>query len=475
MINTRGNRKDYDTWESFGNPGWGYDDILKYFKKLESFNIPQYKHDRKHHGWNGPVPVSYAPYRTQISEAIIQAATDMGNQILDYNGASQIGYSYLQGHLNNGTRASASVSYLHPVSHRKNLHVRRYSMVDKIIINPNTKRAYGVQFRSKGRTYKVRARKEVIVSAGAINSPKLLMLSGIGPEEHLRELKISVLSNLKVGYNLMDHVTMGGLTFLIDKPYSIRSDKLLKNQTILLDYFLKHQGPLTMLGGCEVIAFYDLDKPNDRNGHPNLELLFQAGSLVSDPLIPKNFGIRDDIYDAVFKPIQNKESFMVWPILLRPKSKGRVMLKDSNPDSEPLLYPNYFEDEDDLRVVVDGVEKIVQLMKHPALQEMGTRLHNIPIPGCEHLRFASRKYWECQTRYLTFTLWHVSGTAKMGPASDKSAVVDPRLKVYGIKNLRVIDASVMVTVPAAHTNTPTYMVAEKGADLIKEDWGFPTN
>lgn len=473
MIHTRGNRKDYDRWEAMGNPGWGWSEALKYFKKMEKFGVPEYENDTLYHNLNGPVSITYSPFRTEIAQAIMEGAAEMGQPIVDYNGESQIGYSYLQLHLRNGTRASASRAYLHPIANRPNLHVKKYTEVDKILIDKNTKRAYGVEFKVQGRLYRIRASKEVIVSAGAINSPKLLMLSGIGPKKHLDRLKIPVLANLRVGYNLMDHIAMGGLTFMIDEPYSITTDKIIDNRTNLVDYFMYHQGPMSVAGGCEVVAFIDLKQPNAKDGHPELELLFQGGSLVSDPLLRKNFGIRDDIYDKVYKPIEGQESFMVWPMLLLPKSKGRILLKDANPKSKPVLFSNYLNHPDDVNIIVDGVEKIIELMEQPALKKMGTRLYREPIPGCEHLEFASRDYWECQTRMFTFTIYHYSGTCKMGPSSDKAAVVDPRLRVYGIKGLRVIDASIMPEIPAGHTNAPTYMIAEKGADLIKEDWGYP--
>lgn len=474
MIHTRGNPKDYDNWEAMGNPGWGWTDALKYFKKMEHFDIPEYNNDTIYHNRNGPVSVTYAPFQTEIAKAVLRGAQQLGLPIVDYNGPSQVGYSYLQLHLMNGTRASASRSYLHPISHRPNLHVKKYAEVDKILIDPATKRAYGIEFQVGRRLYRIRASKEVLVSTGAINTPKLLMLSGIGPKKALQRLGIPVLANLKVGFNLMDHIAMGGFTFMIDQPFSISTNKIVDNSTALIDFLMFHQGPMAVAGGCEVLAFFDLENPNDANGHPQLELIFQGGSIISDPLLRKNFGIRDDIYDAVYKPIEGAESFMVFPMLLLPKSKGRIILQDANPKSKPLIFSNYFSHPDDVNVIVDGVEKVLELIKTPAMQRLGTRLHTIPIPGCEHLPFASRGYWECQTRMFTFTVYHYSGTAKMGPLGDRTAVVDPRLRVYGIRGLRVVDASIMPMIPAAHTNAPTYMIAEKAADMIKEDWGFPT-
>lgn len=470
MIHTRGNRRDYDNWAAMGNKGWAYKDVLKYFKKMENVQIPDISQDKKYHSTDGHVSISYAPYHTKIANAIMDAAKMMDFPIVDYNGETQIGYSYLQLHLNNGTRASSSRSYLHPVHRRPNLHVKKYSEVNKILIDPRSKQAYGVEFFNRGRNYQVRAKREVIVSAGAINTPKLLMLSGIGPSKELKRLNIPNLSNLRVGYNLMDHITLGGLTFMINKPYSLTTERILNNRTALIEYLSYHNGPISIAGGCEVVAFYDLKNPNDPDGHPDLELLFQGGSIVSDPLLRRNFGVRDDLYDKMFKPIESKESWMVWPMLLLPKSKGRIILPDANPRSKPLIFANYLSHPDDVKTLVDGVQKIMDIIQMPSFKAMGTKLHTIPIPACEPLGFGSRAYWECQARHFTFTIYHYSGTAKMGPKNDKTAVVDSRLRVYGVKRLRVIDASIMPMIPAGHTNTPTYMIAEKGADMIKEDW-----
>lgn len=470
MIHTRGNKKDYDAWEAMGNDGWGWDNVLPYFKKMENVNIPDIATNKKLHSTEGKVSISYAPYRTHIADAIMNSAKMMNFPIVDYNGETQIGYSYLQLHLNNGTRASSSRSYLHPIRNRRNLHVKKFSEVNKILIDKFTKTAYGVEFVNEGNTKQIFAKREVIVSAGAINSPKLLMLSGIGPKKELNRLNIPMIANLKVGYNLMDHITIGGLIFTIEKPYSIKTQKIINNRTALIDYLYYHQGPISIAGGCEVVGFYDLKNPHDPDGHPDLELLFQGGSIVSDPLLRKNFGIRDSLYDKIYKPIENKESWMVWPMLMLPKSKGRVVLADANPKSKPLIFANYLSHPDDVDVLVQGVKKVMEIIDMPFMKEMGTKLHTLPIPACEPHGYGTYNYWECQARHLTFTIYHYSGTCKMGPKKDKSAVVDPRLRVYGIKRLRVIDASIMPMIPAGHTNTPTYMIAEKGADMIKEDW-----
>lgn len=470
MIYTRGNRRDYDKWAKMGNKGWSYEEVLPYFKKIENFSIPE-MFDQNYHSKDGYLQVGYVPYHTKIGEAIVQAGIENGLKYIDYNGPTQTGISFLQVSMRDGVRESSSRAYLHPIRDRPNLHVRKLTMVKRILIDPITKVAYGVEFEKGKITTTVKARKEVIVSAGAINSPQLLMLSGIGPKKHLQQLGIPLAKNLKVGYNLMDHIAVGGLTFLIDKPYSLRTEKIINTKN-LGDYFNYHTGPLSIPGGCEVLSFHDLQNPNDPDGYPEIELLFQGGSIVSDPLLRKDFGITDEIYDAVYGPIDDTETFMCFPMLMRPKSKGRIMLKDKNYNTKPYIFPNYFADPYDMKTILGGVKLILNITSQPALQKLGTRLHTIPLPHCKHLQFGSDDYFNCMARHFTFTIYHQSGTCKMGPAGDKSAVVDERLRVHGIRNLRVIDASVIPEIPAAHTNAPTFMIAEKGSDMIKQDWGW---
>ncbi|GLH01009.1 Glucose dehydrogenase [acceptor] [Gryllus bimaculatus] len=474
MIYTRGNRRDYDNWRDMGNPGWGWDDVLPYFKKSEDMQDKQLARDTKYHKTGGYLAVSIPEFRTPLAKAFVDAGRESGEPVRDFNGEKQTGFSYIQSTTKNGTRWSSSRAFLHPVRNRRNLHVKKRALVTRILIHPENKTAYGVEYRHNGVTYRVRATREVILSAGAINSPQLLMLSGVGPKKHLTQVGIPVLQNLKVGYNLMDHVCKGGLTFVVNDTVSLRTDHILEQRDYYVDYLAYKMGPLAVPGGCEALAFYDFANPDDDDGYPDMELLFQSGSIVSETTLRRNFGIADDIYDAVFKPIEKADTWMVLPMLMRPKSKGRIMLKSANPTDKPLIFPNYFAHQEDLDLIVKGIKKTIELNELAPFKKFNSKLHDIPIPGCKHLKFGSDEYWGCATRYFSFTIYHQSGTCKMGPVSDKTAVVDPRLRVMGIKGLRVIDASIMPEIPAAHTNAPTYMIGEKGSDMIKEDWGERT-
>lgn len=470
MIFTRGNRRDFDHWAELGNTGWSYKDVLPFFIKMENFSINT-PYDPQYHGSDGYLSVKYPPYRTKLAEAIVEANIQMGIPYVDYNGKTQTGVSYLQSTLKDGLRHSSNKAYILPFRHRKNLHVASMTMVKRILIDPNTKTTQGVEIVQNGRVMTIKASKEVIVSGGSINSPQLLMLSGVGPRKHLMSLNIPVIQNLKVGFNLMDHIALGGLTFTMEAPYTMTLDKAIEYQN-LQSYLNYHTGPIAMPGGCEALTFYDLSDPKNPDGYPDMELLYTAGSVVSDPLLRKDFGIQDSIYNKAYKQIENKNSFMIMPMLLRPKSRGRIMLASNNYKVKPMLFPNYYAVEDDMRVMVAGARLAINVTRQKALTDLGVELYHVPLEGCKEHQDGSDEYFACMARHFTFTIYHLSGTCKMGPASDKRAVVDPRLRVHGVKGLRVIDASIMPEVIAGHTNAPTYMIGEKGADMIKEDWGF---
>ncbi|KAF5286199.1 hypothetical protein FQA39_LY16369 [Lamprigera yunnana] len=467
MIYTRGNRRDYDNWASLGNEGWSYKDVLPYFKKVENFTIEVDEPD--YHSKGGRLSVGYAPYRTRASKAIVAAAEEMGMKYIDYNGPQQIGVSYIQASIKDGVRHSANRAYLYPIKYRHNFYFHKETIVKRILIDPDTKQAYGVEVVINEKVFVINARKEIVLSAGAINSPQLLMLSGVGPKRHLMKMDIPVIKHLKVGSNLMDHAAAGAIIFLVDKPYTLLINESVE-QNNLINFFTKHRGPLTCPGGSEIITFHDLKDPKNPDGYPDIELLFQGGSILSDPTLKESFGIAEEIYKRMFEHSLFRHSFMVLPLLLLPKSKGRLILESKNYLKKPLLFPNYFADKIDMDTLIDGIKLAIDICQQPALQAIGCRLYDTPVPACSHIQFGSDPYWECHIRHFTFTLYHYSGTCKMGPKGDKSAVVDPRLRVYGIKGLRVVDASIIPNIPAGHTNAPVSMIAEKGADMIKEDW-----
>ncbi|XP_061392396.1 glucose dehydrogenase [FAD, quinone] [Musca vetustissima] len=475
MLYSRGHRKDYDHWSSLGNSGWSYDDVLPYFKKSEHIDIDHLR-DSKFHGTNGPLNVAYANIaKSTLLKAFLRSSNEVGYNITDPNGESLMGFGRAQANIQNGRRCSTSKAFIKPVSHRKNLSISMKSWVTKILVNKSKNirsrpKAIGVVFMKNRKRHIVRAKKEVILSAGAIASPQLLMLSGIGPKENLQRLNITVIKDLQVGFNLQDHVTLNGIVFSINET-TINDQKVI-NSADILKYILHGQGPYTIPGGAEALAFVRTPSSNFDSDYSDMEIVLGAGSLVGDYMgtMRNLIGITDTFYRSVFEDFRQKETFGMVPVLLRPKSRGRISLRSTNPFQWPIMEPNFMQDPDDITAMIEGIEIILQIGQTKSMKHIGTQINTKKFPGCENYPFASRDYWKCCLRLYGSSLQHQSGTCKMGPHNDPDAVVDPELRVHGIDNLRVVDASIMPTIPAGHTNAIVIMIAEKASDMIKDYW-----
>lgn len=258
---------------------------------------------------------------------------------------------------------------------------------------------------------------------------------------------------------------------MVDKPVSI-VEKRFHTMSTVLEYAIFGQGPLTIMGGVEGLAFVNTKFVNKTDDYPDIEFHFVSGSTNSDGgnQLMKAHGLKDSFYREVFEPINNMDTFSIFPMLLRPKSVGTIKLRSSNPFDYPYIYPNYFDNEMDIKTLVEGTKIAVALSKTQSMQRFGAVLSNHRFPECRELPMYTDPYWECMIRYYSATIYHPAGTCKMGPYWDRTAVVDPQLKVYGVNRLRVIDASIMPKVVSANTNAAVIMIAEKGADLIKEAW-----
>ncbi|KAL0126563.1 hypothetical protein PUN28_005138 [Cardiocondyla obscurior] len=473
MIATRGSAEDYDRWAEMGNEGWAYKDVLKYFKKLEKIDIPELKSDTTYHGTDGPVHITYPLFHTPVAEGFLKAGEELGYPTVDYNGKNEIGFSYVQTTILNGTRLSSNRAYLRPIRDRKNLYITLESTVTKVLIEPESNRAIGVELIKSGRRIIVYAKKEVILCAGAIKSPQLLMLSGIGPTKHLADLGINVVKNAPVGENLMDHLNFYGLTWKINASLSLRLSKLMKPVNRHVSNFMKNRrGPITIPGGCEALGFINTKQPEKRTGLPDIELLFIGGTFKD--IFPKLLGLKEPLYQNWHKYL-NTYGYSVESILLKPKSRGRIKLLTNDVNDKPEIVPNYLDDPDDVRSMIAGIRASLNIGRTEIMQKFNSQLINVTYPECNSYEYDSDAYWECVIRIMSSTLYHYSGTCKMGAREDPTAVVDPRLKVIGVQGLRIADASIMPEIVSAHINIPVYMIAEKAADMIKEEWGYLKN
>lgn len=262
MVFNRGHKDDYNRWSRAGNEGWSYQEVLPYFKKMERIGIEEFK-TSKYRGKKGMVDIQHPAYHGRLLDAFLDAGREFGYEENDPNDEQMLGFSQVQATTRNGKRWSAAKAYLRPIKKRANLFISMRSWVTRILIDPDTKVAYGVEFIKNRQRYRVNATKEVILSAGAVASPQLLMLSGVGPAKHLNELKIPVIQNLKVGYNLQDHVGLSGLAFVVNEPITI-SESSVQGMSAVFSYYILGRGPFTLPGGAEGLAF--VKTPNSTLG-----------------------------------------------------------------------------------------------------------------------------------------------------------------------------------------------------------------
>jgi choline dehydrogenase len=423
MIYLRGHCSDYDGWASGGLDGWGYDDVLPYFRRSED-------NDRLHdrfHAQGGPLGVSDTRAATPCVDTMIAAARAAGIPATeDFNGARQEGVGRVQSTTRDGRRCSAADAFLHPVVDRPNLEVRVWCHALRIVFEG--RRAVGIEYDRLGEVTQVRAEREVILAAGTYATPQLLMLSGVGPAEDLKLMLIDVLEDLPVGRNLQDHC-MAPLTFFTDGG---TLEAAFTPENVAL-YEAEQRGPLSSNVG-EAVAYV-----HTRSG--------LAGPDMQVPLAPVM--IHEDLLGAAFA-----SAVSVVPTLVSIASRGRVTLRAARPKSKMRILNNYLGAPEDRAAMIEGVRTALAITEQPEFRTLSTRPHHVPASDSEAdiLEFLRR---------TSHTVWHPVGTCAMG------AVVDDQLRVRGLEGLRVVDASVIPKIPNANTNAATIMIGEKGADLIK--------
>ena len=438
MIYIRGQQEDYDHWAAEGNTGWSWNDVLPYFKKSED----NARGADAFHGTGGPLHVQNLTSPNPLGPIFVKAGTQAGYAANpDFNGASQEGVGIYQVTHKNGERHSAAKGYLTPNLLRPNLRVFTGAQTTRILLEK--KRAVGVEFVMNGQTQQVRAKKEVLLCAGAFQSPQLLMLSGIGPHQHLQDTGIVTVHDLPgVGQNLHDHLD---IVQQVEAPAATQSVGITVSGvwTLLKGIFEwrdKRTGPLTS-NVAEGGAFI---KSSPAEPTPDLQLHFVVAKL-------ENHG-RTTVFG---------HGYSCHVCVLRPRSRGSVKLASKSPLAAPLIDPNFLGERDDVDRLIQGFKQMRTLLQQPALTALGGKEKASSATATTDLQI------EQFIRDKADTIYHPVGTCKMGPASDPMAVVDAALRVHGIEALRVVDASIMPRVVSGNTNGPTIMIAEKAAEMIR--------
>ena len=440
MISMRGQAEDYDHWRQLGLSGWGWDDVLPVFKRLDCHFLG----DTEHHGSGGEWRVEQLRVKWEILDAVARAATEMGiPATTNFNTGNNNGVGYFHVNQKHGVRMSAARAFLKPVLGRASLRLETGVLVEKVLFEG--KRAVGVRFRQNGRAVEARTRGEIILSAGAVGSPQILQLSGVGPADWLGELGIAIVQDRTgVGHNLQDHLQQRAIYQVQGaKTLNMSYHSLVGRALIGAEYALFQSGPLAM-APSQLGIFTTSSSEHER---PNIEFHVQPLSL-----------------DKFGEPLHRFPAITVSACNLRPTSRGTIRLHSTDPADKPMIAPNYLATFEDRRVAADAIRVTRRLMRQPAMQPYRPEEY-LPGPGVgDDDASLARAAGDIGT-----TIFHPVGTAKMGLPSDPMAVVDERLRVIGLKGLRVVDASVMPTITSGNTNTPTIMIADKAAAMIVED------
>lgn len=471
MIYTRGTPQDFNAWADDGNPTWDWDNVLKYFKKSEDNRSPIIAADTKHHSIGGPLKIETTSSKVLATNILVNGLTEMGYENLtDINGDKHLGVIFpYQSYTYQGKRLSTAKAFLVPAKDRSNLHIIKHAHVTTFDFTDDydEKSVSRVNFviGNDKIAMSAKARKEFILSAGALGSPQILLNSGIGPQEVLDQFDIKSVKYLSVGKNLQDHIMIP--VFMTIKHETTKS---LSPDDIANEYYnyLLHGNGL-FAGSSVGLGF--INTLNNSN-YPDIQF-FLLTFEKNDPNIMDiftKFGYNDEILDSIQMMNEVYELACITVLLLNPKSTGRVELHSTDPFDQPKYISNFLENSDDLETLLRGFKIVKKLQETDALKIAGFKEYHPWIPGCLEEDFDSDDYTRCYIRHLSTTVYHPAGTTKMGPDNDEEAVVDSRLKVKGVKGLRVIDAGIMPNIVSATTNAAAVMIGEKGADFIKEDW-----
>lgn len=442
LLYVRGQSQDFDHWRQLGNEGWSWSDVLPLFKRSESWAQDKAELHNDLRGKSGPLSVSPTRISRTIVDSWLDAAVAAGyKRNLDYNGADQEGVGYFQLTTKQGRRCSSAVAYLRPVMDRPNLKVFTNTQVTNLQFDG--KRVSGVTASHKGETLNLSARREIVLSAGAIASPQLLMVSGIGPQSELKRHGIKVRHDLAgVGQNLQDHLQARPVFKCTVSSINTEISNYFKQAVIAVRYLYNRTGPMTM--AASLGTGFLKSRPEVET--PDIQFHIQPFSADSPAEGPHKFS-----------------AFTASVLQLRPESSGHLALRSASMKDHPAIHPNYLATKTDCDTIVKGIQIARQISATEPLQSIISQEH-APGKNIALNDYDATLDW---ARNSATTIYHPTGTCKMG--NDSNAVVDARLRVYGVENLRIADASIMPTITSGNTNAPAIMIGEKASDLILED------
>lgn len=466
----RGNKKDYDTWEELGNTGWNWEKLIKYFKRSENNKIDHLFDltGSQFHAKGGPMNIDYYHDVEMMKIAVEEGAFELGEvEHMDINADQHIGWANVFGTLDNGRRCSPAKGFLIRAANRTNLHIVKNAHVTKVNLDDENQ-VQGVELSLNDKKFTVKSKRETIVSAGTVNTPQLLMLSGIGPKKHLEELKIPVKMDLAVGKNLQDHFAVPiYIGFHKNREPSTRPIDLVDRT---YSYVMHNKGSLSGVGMLNLVGFYNT--VNNSEPYPDI----QFHSLYFRRLTPhfseylKTMDYAPSV-DKYLRKMQEKYDILCLMVtLLKQEVPGKIELRSTDPFDPPKIHPNYVAGQKDLETAIRGIRRIQEYEKTKAYSYHDPEEFRLDLPNCDVLNYDSDEYWGCYIRHMGTTMYHPVGTSKMGPNSDPEAVVDDELRVKGVKGLRVVDASIMPVIVSANTNAAAIMIGEKGADMIRDEW-----
>lgn len=469
MIYLRGTEEDFRWWETNGCPGWGYGQVLPYFMKSEDF-VDAGRFDPEIHAADGPLTVSPLETFDPAYGVVAEALRSLGVTATEDFARETIGYGNFDSSTRDGRRCSTLKAFLLPASDRPNLYVAKNTLVTRVMIADGT--AVGVEFvTASAAEYKsVYCSREVVLSAGPVKSPQILMLSGIGPRGHLQSLGVPVVQNSPVGFNLQDHMSFPGLVFT-DRKYRSK-EAIVKESWQLLEKELSlYPRNVATLGVSKLMTFI---KSNARTESPDLQIIQFRVPYNATNAFPNGKNAFSNMFGygkqvtTVYDQLNSLSDILVFvPIMLKLSSTGRVMLRSNDRLDRPRIFADFLTNEEEIETLLDGIDFVVKLSKTRAMTDAGFVLEELKLPDCSDHAWGTRPYWLCAIRNIAAPFYHCVGTCKMGSANDPTTVVDPLLRVKGVRGLRVIDSSVMPRIVSVNTNAATIMIAEKGSDIVK--------